>query len=311
MSDIKKLFDLQKKYNLSVFGKDEINTDLLERHTQDLALCAHAEISSLISATKYKRHHKNSRENNPDMNTILYESVDVIRYIMAILNLWDVDVEKFQEAFTKKNTYLNARREIDNHSWKNEKVVIVDMDDVIVDFRMGFSEWLFKKHEVIADVSSKEYYFIDALRKKNLNPELTFLDFVSEGGFSSLPAVSGAKKLLQSLRGMGYWIQILTARPEENLQCKYDTYHWLSENQMPFDDLAFASEKFRWCAQSRYYDGDNIAFAIDDSPKHVSEYVKHGIECWTPKKSYNEEVWEKDNVFLYDNLENFIKSIKS
>ena len=77
---LKKLFELQRKYNRKIFGTKKKSPETLERHTQELALCAHAEISSLISATKYKKHHKNQNKLEPDSTRILYESADVIRY---------------------------------------------------------------------------------------------------------------------------------------------------------------------------------------------------------------------------------------
>lgn len=309
MSDIKDLFSLQKEYNDKVYGTDEIAPRSLEKYTQQLSLCAHAELSSLISATEYKKHHKNQIEPDPDLSRILFESVDVIRYVIAILNLWGFDSERFESAFKKKDEYLNIRKTIEKNKWSGQPVAIVDMDDVIADFRKGFSQWLEESHGVEADVESNEYYFIDALKDKGLNPELAFLDFVNLGGFAQIPVVSKAKNFLLELKEKGYWIHILTARPDDNLQCLYDTYHWLSENDVVFDDISFSSEKFRWCAQSKYYDSDSIKFAIDDSPKHATEYAKHGIKCFVPEKSYNEEVWEKEGIVTYDSFDSFKKHV--
>ena len=112
MTSLSKLFNLQKKYNKKVYGDDEKSPEEVEIHTQELALCAHAEISSLISATKYKKHHRHQEYEGPDLRRILYESVDVTRYIMAILNLWDIDSKEFHEAFLKKDNYLNVKHEI-------------------------------------------------------------------------------------------------------------------------------------------------------------------------------------------------------
>ena len=304
-TSLKNLFQMQKKYNDKVYDKTALTKWKREKYTQELALCAHAEVSSLISATKYKKHHKNQTESNPDMGRILFESVDVVRYVMAIMNLWDINDKDFENAFLRKDIYLNTRKKIELNGWSGQPVAIVDMDDVIVDFRKGFAKWLKDEYNVNPDVDSEEYYFIDALKKKNLNPELTFLEFVSKGGFSNLSVVKGAKKFLESLKSKGYWIQILTARPSENLHCMYDTYYWLEKNNICFDDIAFSSEKFRWCAQSKYYDTDSISFAIDDSPKHATEYAKHGIKCYVPEKSYNKEVKNKENISIYSSFNLF------
>tara|TARA_R110002020_G_scaffold37124_19_gene112088 strand:+ start:17646 stop:18542 length:897 start_codon:yes stop_codon:yes gene_type:complete len=298
---------MQKEYNQKIYGEKSLTPDQVEKHTQELALCAHAEISSLVSATKYKKHHISQPEHDPDKGTILYESVDIVRYVMAILNLWNFDEQNFEEAFKRKDVYLNVRKKIERNIWNGQPVAIVDMDDVIVDFRKGFSKWLCETHDVDADVESNEYYFIDALREKNLNPELTFLDFVNSGGFSMLDPVEGAVSFLKSLKSKGYWIQILTARPDDNLHCLYDTYYWLDKNNVYFDDIAFSAEKFRWCAQSKYYDSDSIKFSIDDSPKHAMDYVKHGIKCYVPEKSYNKEIWNDDRIEAYKSFDYFFK----
>ena len=48
-------------------------------------------------------------------------------------------------------------------------------------------------------------------------------------------------------------------------------------------------------------DKGKISFAIDDSPKHVSEYAKHGIFCYMPEKNYNKEVRGFSKTRTYPN----------
>ena len=116
---MKKLFNLQKKYNSKIYEDINFNDpETLQKITQSLALCAHSELSELVSATSYKNHHV-----SPTLvlneSKILYESVDVIRYIMAILNLWEIDTDEFERAFIKKDIYLNERNRIDKFYRQN------------------------------------------------------------------------------------------------------------------------------------------------------------------------------------------------
>ena len=106
--------------------------------------------------------------------------------------------------------------------------------------------WLKKEFNVDADVNSKEYYFIDALTQTGLNPETVFIDFLNQGGFKQLTIEKDMWGVLKTLRERGCWLHILTARPEENLRCKYDTYTWIKEHRLPIDRISFSSEKFRW-----------------------------------------------------------------
>lgn len=300
------MLTIQKKYNQKIIGQN-LSSKEIELHTQQLALCAHAELSSLVNATNFKKHHGNLE--SVDRDNILFESIDVLRYIHAIQNLWNITGEEVEKAYLSKDAYLNSRRKIDDHKWPGNKVVIVDMDDVIVDFRKSFAAWLKKEYDIFVDVESEEYYFITALAKAGVNPELVFDKFINMDGFLELEVVPGAKEFISSLREMGYWIQILTARPEENLRCMYNTYQWLHNHGIEYDDVAFSAEKFRWCAKSKYYDSESIAFAIDDSPKHASEYSKHGINVKVPVKSYNKTI-TGENISFYNSFNDLIRQIK-
>ena len=277
------MLTIQKKYNQKIIGQN-LSSKEIELHTQQLALCAHAELSSLVNATNFKKHHGNLE--SVDRDNILFESIDVLRYIHAIQNLWNITGEEVEKAYLSKDAYLNSRRKIDNHKWPGNKVVIVDMDDVIVDFRKSFAAWLKKEYDIFVDVESEEYYFITALAKAGVNPELVFDKFINMDGFLELEVVPGAKEFISSLRAMGYWIQILTARPEENLRCMYNTYQWLHN-----------------------HDSESIAFAIDDSPKHASEYSKHGINVKVPVKSYNKTI-TGENISFYNSFNDLIMQIK-
>jgi len=306
---MKKLIELQKKYNNLVYGTNPLSSLAKENMTQELALCAHAEISSLVAATRYKKHHKADMTYRTDTSKLLYESVDVMRYIMAIMNVWEINSEEFEDAFYAKDVYLNTRHRIDKLPWcPTNPVAIIDMDDVLADFRQDFSNWLYENYKIHADVESPEYYFIDALKDSGHNPESIFETFVEKHGFSKLNPAKGAKQFLQKLKEKGYWVHLLTARPYDNLTCLYNTYGWLKKHEIPFDDISFATEKFRWCAKSKYYNSGKIAFAIDDSPKHARDYAVHGIKCWVPIKSYNRRLAHK-NITFYDGFNDFLSKI--
>ena len=281
------LFKIQKSFNQKLYG-NKISKKELAEITKTLSLCLHSEVSELMQSVTFKDHH--IQTDKIDKVKMLFESVDVIRYVIAMLNLNNISADKFLQAYMDKDVYLN-NIEKDQKSWNGkQKVAIVDIDDVLSEFRSHFAIHLNNEYDLYPDVDSEEYYFITALSKLDMNPEAVFEKFTDQGGFRDIPVVSGAIEMLNDIRNQGYWIQLLTARPKENLKCFYDTYYWLDKNSIPYDALDFSNEKFRWCAKSRYYDKGKISFAIDDSPKHVSEYAKHGIFCYMPEKNYNKEV---------------------
>jgi len=283
-----RMMSLQKEYNDQIVGNSKnLTQEQIEKITQENVLCAHAELSALINATHYKNHHVHT-DPKANKTTVLYESVDVIRYMMSILNTWNISSEDFESAFMKKDIYLNKHKELQEKTWDGKQpVAIVDIDDVLANFRQGFADWLTATYGVDVDVNCKEYYFIDALSKININSEVVFRKFLDQGGFSSLTINTDNLELLWQLKHKGYWIHLLTARPEEELQCLYDTYFWICQQNIPCDAISFSPEKFRWCVKSEYYDKGKIMFAIDDAPKHANDYANHGIRCFVPKKSYN------------------------
>lgn len=293
----------QKSFNDKVIGK-HLNQKEIEAHTKDLVLCAQSELSSLLSAVNYKSHRTDVKI-DAARDTVIYESVDIIRYSLAILNTWGIKPEEYTAAFNDKDIYLNARKRIDENPWDGEKpVAIVDIDDVLAEFRFCFAEWLMKEKNINADVDSEEYYFITAISKSEENPEDVFEDFLTSGGFRNLAINSENLKIIKRLKNDGYWVQLLTARPSGRHRCLYDTYAWLEESGVPYDDLSFATEKFRWCAGSKYYEKGKIAFAIDDAPKHVNDYSVHGVRCFVPEKSYNKKI-DNNNVKYFKNYESF------
>jgi dimeric dUTPase (all-alpha-NTP-PPase superfamily) len=298
------LFNDQKNFSDLIGTPRDLTDQERDDLTKTLSLALHTEVSNLVSATSYRSHSLKKVEPNPDK--IMFESVDVVRYAIAIMNLWDITPKDFESAWSLKDNYLTLSRKLEKNKWKGEKVAIVDMDDVLCEFRKDFSQWLSKTYGIVADVNSPEYYFIAELERAGINPEGVFDKFISEGGFLSLSPVKDCVRFMQSLKDYGYFIQILTARPESNLRCCYDTYSWLINNKIPFDRLAFASEKLRWCMQSEYWVMGGIDFAIDDSPKHSAEYAKHGVKVMLPNKSYNKEIQDHSNVIVYENLSEII-----
>ena len=292
----------QAQYNESKFGKLESNEEK-RSISKDLALNSYNSINKMIEKMRVTN-------GLPNEDDLIYSSVDVLRYVMSILNLWEIKPEDVSKAFTLKDIYLDVENRIHEKKWAGEPVIIVDIDDVLCEFRSTFADFLSRRYDIKADVESDQYFFVEDILKAsgNINPEKVFDDFVQERHFRCLTPVDDAVEFLTSLREKGYWIQLLTARPKENLKIFYDTYYWLDLSNIPFDRVDFSPEKLRWCMNSEYYDSGAIQFAIDDSPKHALEYANHGISVKVPKKSYNKTI-RNDNVVFYQDLKDLIKTL--
>jgi len=67
-----------------------------------------------------------------------------------------------------------------------------------------------------------EYYATSFSQSMGFNGEQLYKDFISERCLKRIPAVENAIEFTQQLRDMGYWVQLLTARPSENPLCLLD-----------------------------------------------------------------------------------------
>lgn len=299
MLTIKDMLHRQRQFSDLFFDSTKFDSDKLEEMTKSFALALHGEITELVSSINFKDHHANRR--TPDREKILYESIDAVRYLLAIMNTWGYSPQEVEDAFNDKDVFLHLRHKSENAAWDGRPVLIVDVDDIIAEFRKCFFEWLRATHDIDIPDDYPEYYASTPLKEKGINPENVFKDFISDRQMRNLGVIPGVVSVLEEARRMGFWVQLLTARPDQNLICLYDTYHWLNENKIPFDGVAFSVEKYKWIVQSKFY--GHVAACIDDSAKHSAEYSMHGLLVFSPRLTYNTSLNGLKGVSFYDTPE--------
>lgn len=283
--DLKKYLVLQEKFSKIFYDKEKMSDKEKEEMIKTLALSLHSEVSQVVSSTNYKFYDK--KEYDVNIGKILYKSVDTFRYLLALLNLCNIDEEAFLKAFQHRDNYLHKKV-----LYKSTKkpVVVIDIDDVLLSFRFTFNEWIRSKYNIFIDDNSDQYYSSIAVKKIGLSPESVFEDFIKEDGLLSIPALDNAASMTSHLKSLGFEIQLLTSRPEKNLKCKYQTMQSLIDNNITFDKLNFSFEKYIWLAKQDFYLDGRFKFAIDDSPKHVTEYANHDVTVVMPTYEYNKSV---------------------
>ena len=173
---------------------------------------------------------------------------------------------------------------------KDQTVIVVDIDDVVCNFRSYFNSWLEKTLNVKIDENSKSYYSSKEVKEHGYSPETVFEDFMASDELLNIPVIEEMKNFLDYLKSKDFYIQMLTSRPEENLKCKYQTFVWLKKNNIPFNNIGFAAEKYIWLSKKDFYINNNLLSAIDDSPKHAMEYATHGIKVLVPRMPYNKNL---------------------
>ena len=298
---------LQKKFSDLFFNPQEMTSEQKQEMMKTFVLSLHGEISELASSINYKDHRLT--EQPVDHEKILFKTVDSYRYLLAILNLWEISGEQFAAALEEKDNFLHYRHALENKKWEGQKVVLFDMDDVLAGFRSKFCQFATELTGIHIDPNTSEYYNTTVFRENGIDSEHVFRKFIENRLFSDLTPSKEFVEAFHYLKSQGFWMQILTARPSESLFCYYDTFEWLAKNGIEADAVAFSAEKFRWLSDQEFY-GKTQVFAIDDSAKHASEYAKHGIPVIVPSTTYNTEMRGRENVVYIENKSDTLKAVK-
>lgn len=286
-SNISQALSRQGDFSRLFFDSEELTTAQKEELLKTFVLAMHAEATGVCEGVNYKDHRLKTHP--VDVQKILYKSVDVYRYVLAILNLWGISGTQFSTALAQKDDFLHYRHRLSQKAWNGQPVVLFDMDDVLAEFRKSFCGWVQSTTGHTIDPESPEYYNTDVLKRAGLNNEELFKGFIDQHGFLLLERNEYYYRFLKQLQDRGYWVQVVTARPERNLTAFYDTYSWLARHGIEADGVAFTPEKFVFLTDQPYYNSGKY-FAVDDSAKHSAEYAKHGVTTIVPQQPYNTEV---------------------
>lgn len=292
---IKNLLDLQDNFSSMFYDKTTMSCKQKEEMLKTISLAMHHEVSEIVSSSNFKVFDKTEYE--VDKDKILYNSIDVFRYLLAIMNLYDITDLDFLSSFEERDTQLKISNSI-KQPRSDQKVIVVDIDDVVCDFRTYFNNWLYDTYGIYVDPNSTSYYSSKEVKDKGLSPEGVFEYFISCNQFLKIKPIESMVRFLELAQKDGMYIQLLTSRPSHNLKCKYQTYTWLKNNNIPFDNLDFAAEKYIWVAKREFYINGNMICAIDDSPKHAMEYATHDVKVFVPITSYNKEI-SHQNIHHY------------
>ena len=124
--DLKNYLELQEKFSNLFYNKSRMSSKQKEEMLKTLSLSLHSEITKIVSSTNYKFYDK--EEFIVDKGKVLYKSVDAFRYLLAILNLYDINEDTFLKAFQHKDNYLH--KDV-SYRTTSKPVVVLDIDDVL------------------------------------------------------------------------------------------------------------------------------------------------------------------------------------
>ena len=276
----------QQKYSDLFYDSNILDQKEKLEILKSLCLSLHNEVSLISSSIDYKNITKSNIR--LDEENLIYHTVDSLRYIFAILNLYNIPVNEFEQCYLEKDVALNIDAKLKEPT-SEDKIAIVDIDDVICSFRDHFNSWVETFYNIKVDKNSDSYYTTKELLNISVSPDAAFELFIKQNELLNISVIDNAKQMLNKLKNNGYYIYLLTSRPKNNLKCKYQTYKWLEDNEIIFDNIDFAAEKYLWLSKQDFYINKQVHFAIDDSSKHAMEYATHGLKCYVPLANYNKK----------------------
>lgn len=304
---IKKHIEIQKMFSQLFYDVEKMTKEQrIERH-KTLCLSMQSVLAGLSDSVEYRDHRKETVKTNKQ--NILYETLDVYRYCLAMLNLWGFDENDLDQAYEAREHHLMTRATKTWGGWNGQPVIVVDVDDVIAKFRQHFYDWVNKNYNQNFSHESAEYYLNVPIVNENGND--LYQVFIEQGNINKLDTCKNIVDGLESLRAKGFWIHILTARPQNDLKCLNETYQWLDKFVKHYDTVQFSPEKYIAVSDLRAFKEGKVICAIDDSAKHAAEYAMHGIVCLVPRRSYNRSVLMKDNIRSFEwETDNIVEIIK-
>lgn len=309
-TQMERLFRLQRDFGAKFYDVESMSEQERHQLTVKLAAAMHGEVSSILSGLDFRTHR--SSEAPACKGNITYEAVDVFRYLQAILNLWGVDAASFNQAYEDRDVFLNMRHQMESVLWDGRPVVVLDLDDVVTRFKEEFYQWMERTYSITIDPDTREYYPSKELTAIGKNSEDALNEFISCGMLKQLGAHSGVVERINELYNSGeVWIHLVTARPGENLVCRYDTYRWLQKSGMKVHRVSFESSKYLWLIKTPYWQQNKVVCAIDDSGKNVREFATHHIPCLVPRRAYNEDLENIPNVRMYDTIGGLVTGVSS
>lgn len=267
-----------RKVSMERRGKPLESLSPAERRdfTRDIALALHAEVSELLEEMPGWRMHRESSRDALRAN-VLFECVDVWKYLLNVLLAWGVSPEEFLAAFEAKSGVVEARWEQERAllriAAEGRPVAAFDLDGVLAEYP---GPWL----RFLEVQLGNRYASVDDA--KDLLPPDEYEDLKTSYRASGLkrtapgPAL-GSTAVPGAFRDAGWGVVILSARPAWKVgRVHSDTLGWLEDHGVPYDALLFDEDKGVKAARSI----PNLRFMAEDDPGHAREVARLGVKVY-------------------------------
>lgn len=268
--------ETQRFFNLNPEAMDSIAK---ARTAKDLALGLYEESGELSrDATRFKAHLLKHRP--VERTNVADEAADVLKYTIAIAQLYGVTAEEMFQAFMRKSDVVEDRARGQRTELEvSTKLIVSDLDNCFADMRV----WQAKLTEAQggAPMNDRTVQLLESLKA----------DMYRGGGFRNMPAIPGAVEASKAIKEMGFKLVLVTARPQWQYKRLYaDTLHWLQKCGVVYDNILFEKDKAE--AIYEHIFPARPRFFIEDRDKHALEVSGIGVPVLLLDYPHNRHIEE-------------------
>lgn len=163
-----------------------------------------------------------------------------------------------------------------------KNIVILDIDGVLADYRLGLLYWIRQCFPKYAQQANTHLLRSDTWINHE-SMEISYREWLGvlemfrmSGGKRSIPVFEGALELVNKCILLQYKIILLTSRPIDIYSNIYrDTVEWLKDNRFTYNLLLWSKHKAEMIHKMGMI--DEVVFAVDDEFSHIIDYTNLGI----------------------------------
>lgn len=272
---LNQVWNQQLRYNLRV--KDRQQRSEAE-WAQTYLLGLVSEMGEMLTAMRWKHHRLETLGDfGPNVRE---ELVDLTKYVLSLWQLLGYDPSYMLNAVYEKGLYLEKMFQQDFEPMLLERVVILDIDNVLADLDAALVPFM-REHlgdcegtVVDPDLHLDTMYgwqFEQYREAKNL--------FEAKGGYRTLEPIYNLQELFVALNDIGFSIATYTARPVTVFRkIRLDTFQWFLDHGVMPDVLKFGREERIAYASQLQATGRTVVL-VDDNEGTVKRASRSGIPC--------------------------------
>lgn len=245
--------------------------------TKEFVLHLFSECDELLRRSGSWRSHRRLTE-RPNPAALLEELSDIQKFLITVAQVWGFSESDLFNAMMMKSMVVRQRHSEEFVLDLHQASVIVDIDNVLADYVVGFYSWMRMTYPHLVPPDIKRNIWIDhrtlglaAREYARIQHEFRISDW-----HMNLPVMTGAADFLTWCRERELLIILLTSRPIAEYPNLYgQTLIWLEHNYLPYNAVWWARDKDQMVLS--HENERFIQFAVDDDLRHAITLAAQGI----------------------------------